>query len=118
MKQAEKLGHICFSTPFDETVIEFLEILNVQAYKIASFEIGVLPMIRKGAATGEPLSISTGMTIITEIDESVCTALYARDQERMGVYTTTNVRAIILFLMFSSLNSYPVCLTIIKEFTE
>lgn len=74
MKRAEELSLICFSTPFDETAIEFLETLNVPAYKIASFEIVDLPLIRRVAVTGKPVIISTGMATIAEIDEAVRTA--------------------------------------------
>lgn len=69
-----KLGLIGFSTPFDETAVDFLESLDVPAYKIASFENNHLPLIRKAALTGKPLIISTGMATIAELDEAVRTA--------------------------------------------
>jgi N-acetylneuraminate synthase len=71
---AQSLGIIPFSTPFDDTSIDFLESLNVPCYKIASFENTDLPLIRKVAATGKPLIISTGMATLTELDEAVRTA--------------------------------------------
>ncbi len=74
MKRAAELGLICFSTPFDETAVDFLESLNVPAYKIASFENNHLPLIQKVAETGKPLIISTGMATIAELDEAVRTA--------------------------------------------
>lgn len=72
--RALELGMIPFSTPFDETSVEFLESLDVPCYKIASFENTDLPLIRNVAATGKPLIISTGMATVAELDEAVRTA--------------------------------------------
>ena len=68
---ARKLGLICFSTPFDETSVNFLEKLGSPAYKIASFENTDIPFIKRVAATGKPLIISTGMASQEELDESI-----------------------------------------------
>jgi len=73
-KKAADLGLIAFSTPFDSTSVDFLESLNVPCYKIASFENTDLPLIRKVAATGKPIIISTGMATISDLDETVRTA--------------------------------------------
>jgi len=69
--RAEELGLICFSSPFDETAVDFLEDLNAPCYKIASFENGHLPLLRKVAKTGKPVIMSTGVTPWEELEESV-----------------------------------------------
>lgn len=72
--RARELGIIAFSTPFDDTAVDFLESLDVPCYKIASFENTDLPLIRRVAATRKPLIISTGMATVAELDETVRTA--------------------------------------------
>jgi N-acetylneuraminate synthase len=72
--RARKLGMIAFSTPFDETAVEFLESLDVPCYKIASFENTHLPLIRKVAATGKPVIMSTGMASASELGDAVLAA--------------------------------------------
>ncbi|SET07567.1 N-acetylneuraminate synthase [Oceanobacillus limi] len=72
--KAKELDLIPFSTPFDETAVDFLEDLDVPFYKIASFENNDLPLIEKVAATGKPMIISTGMATVAELDETIRTA--------------------------------------------
>jgi len=107
MQRATELGMICFSSPFDESAVDFLEELEVPAYKIASFEITHLPLIRKVAATGKPMIISTGMATIAEIDDAVrtaheagckelvllkCTSTYPATPENSNVLTIPHLR--------------------------
>jgi pseudaminic acid synthase len=104
---AKKLGMIAFSTPFDDTAVDFLENLNVPCYKIASFENTDLPLIRRVAATKKPLIISTGMATIAELDETVrtareagcqdlillkCTSTYPASPENSNVLTIPHMR--------------------------
>lgn len=103
------LGLICFSTPFDATAVDFLETLDVPCYKIASFENTDLPLIRKAAATGKPLIISTGMASVAELDETVraarqagcrdlvllkCTSTYPATPENTNNLTIPHMRAL------------------------
>ena len=105
--KARALGMIGFSTPFDETAVDFLESLNVPAYKIASFENTHLPLLKKVASTGKPVIMSTGVASISDIDEAVrtlrengckdivllkCTSTYPATPENTNILTIPHLR--------------------------
>ena len=108
--RARELGIIPFSTPFDDTAVDFLEELNVPCYKIASFENTDLPLIRRVAATGKPLIISTGMATVAELDDTVraareagckdlillkCTSTYPATAENTNILTIPHLRELL-----------------------
>jgi len=78
---AGDLGLHLFCTPFDSTAVDFLEAVGVPAYKIASFELVDLPLLRRVAQTGKPIVLSTGMASLGEIDEAVRTIREAGGRE-------------------------------------
>lgn len=105
--RARELGMAPFSTPFDDTAVDFLERLDVPCYKIASFENTDLPLIRRVAATGKPLIVSTGMASVAELDETVraareagckdlillkCTSTYPATAENTNILTIPHMR--------------------------
>lgn len=105
--RARELGLIPFSTPFDETAVDFLEDLYVPFYKIASFENNDIPLIEKVASTGKPMIISTGMATVSELDETVraaraagcddiillkCTSTYPATPENTNISTIPHMK--------------------------
>ncbi len=92
-QRAQERGLIAFSTPFDATAVDFLETLNVPAYKIASFENTDLPLVRKVASTGKPMIISTGLATLAEIDEVVRVAREAGCKDLILLKCTSNYPA-------------------------
>ena len=107
MEHARSLGIDCFSSPFDATAVDFLEDLDVPAYKIASFESIDHALIRKVAATGKPMIISTGMASVVEIGEALrvareagneqicilkCTSTYPATHANTNIRTIPNMR--------------------------
>lgn len=103
-KIAEDLGLICFSSPFDLTSIDFLEDMNVPAYKIASFEINDIPFIKKIASKNKPIIISTGIAYMSDIDEAIkacddnrqvillkCASAYPTPYEDINLKTIPNM---------------------------
>lgn len=109
MERAASHGMHCFSTPFDESAVDFLMALDVPAFKIASFENTDLPLIRKVAATGKPMIVSIGTANLAEIDEAVrtareagcrdlvllkCTSTYPASPVNSNVLTIPHLRAL------------------------
>lgn len=104
---ANKLGLIAFSSPFDETAVDFLESLNVPIYKIASFENTDHILLKKVAKTGKPVIMSTGVATIADIQESVkvlenngckqlillkCTSTYPATPENTNILTIPHMK--------------------------
>jgi N-acetylneuraminate synthase len=109
LDRCRRHGILGFSTPFDESAVDFLEGLDVPLYKIASFELTDLPLIARVAQTGKPMVMSTGMATVAEIDEAVttvrsngctrlillkCTSTYPASPENSNVLTIPHLRTL------------------------
>lgn len=107
LTRARERGLIAFSTPFDESAVDFLEELDVPCYKISSFENIHLPLIRKAASTGKPIIMSTGMATVAELDGAVraareagcrdltllkCTSTYPASPDNSNLLTIPHMR--------------------------
>jgi len=101
-ERAKERGIIAFSSPFDETAVDFLETLDVPCYKIASFENTDWPLLKKVAATGKPVIMSTGVSSLSDMDQSIqvlkeagckdlillkCTSTYPASPENTNLLT-------------------------------
>jgi pseudaminic acid synthase len=106
-EHAHKRGIICFSSPFDETAVDLLESLNNPIYKIASFEINHIPLLKYIAKTGKPVIMSTGASSLSEIAEAVdvlkregcqnltllkCTSTYPASAENSNLNTIPHLK--------------------------
>jgi len=105
--RAKEKNIICFSTPFDETAVDFLETLNNPIYKVASFEVNHIPLLKKIAQTGKPVIMSTGASTLPEIEEAVqtlkdngckeltllkCTSTYPASPENTNLLTIPDLQ--------------------------
>lgn len=106
MKAANEMGMECFSSPFDESSVDFLQEMNVPAYKIASFEIADIPLIRKIARIGKPVIFATGIAYMEDIERAIrvckeegneqiillkCTSTYPAPYEDMNLKVIPNM---------------------------
>lgn len=109
LDRCREVGLIGFSTPFDESAVDFLESLDVPCYKIASFENNCLDLIRKVASTGKPVIMSAGMASLAELEEAVdaarsagckelvllkCTSAYPSSPEHTNLRTLPSLRTL------------------------
>lgn len=106
-ERAKLHGMVVFSTPFDESAVDFLESLNVSAYKVASFENTDWPLLKKIASTRKPVIMSTGLATLADLDEAVkvlrrngcddlillkCTSTYPATPENTNLLTIPHMR--------------------------
>lgn len=107
--RAKEKGIICFSTPFDETAVDLLEELGNPIYKIASFEVNHIPLLKYIAQTGKPVIMSTGASTLAEIEEAVktlrengckelyllkCTSTYPANPKNSNLLTIPHMAAL------------------------
>ncbi|HIZ88783.1 MAG TPA: pseudaminic acid synthase [Candidatus Mucispirillum faecigallinarum] len=117
---AEKLGLILFSSPFDKTAVDYLEELNVPAYKIASFEINDLPLIEYVAKKNKPVIISTGVATYDEIEDAVNTCRKSGNNDIILLKCTSSYPAPIEeanLLMIKKLSEDFNCITGLSDHT-
>jgi len=108
-KKAEEIGIELFSTAYDKTSVDFLETIEVKAYKVSSFELIDIPLLKKIGSTGKPVIVSTGMGSLAEIEEAVvtlresgcpdiallkCTSAYPASFAEMNLRTIPHLAAI------------------------
>ena len=124
-KIAEEEGLICFSSPFDKTAVDFLEDMNVPAYKVASFEVTDIPLIEYMASKGKPMILATGIATLCDIEEAVsacrrvgnneiailkCTSAYPSPLEDMNLKTIPNLAE--TFGVISGLSDHTLGITV------
>ncbi len=106
LKLANELGMECFSSPFDDTAVDFMQEMNMPAYKVASFEINDIPLIRKIAKIGKPIIFATGISYLSDIERALsvckeegneqvillkCTSTYPSPYEDMNLKVIPNM---------------------------
>ncbi len=106
MKYANELGLECFSSPFDPTAVDFMKEMNMPAYKVASFEINDIPLIRQIAKIGKPIIFATGIAYLEDIERALqvckeegndqvvllkCTSTYPSPYEDMNIKVIPNM---------------------------
>jgi len=106
MKLANELGMECFSSPFDDTAVDFMQKMNMPAYKVASFEINDIPLIRKIARIGKPVILATGIAYLEDLERALrvckeegnqqvillkCTSAYPSPYEDMNLKVIPNM---------------------------
>ena len=127
MKLANELGMECFSSPFDFSAVDFMEEMKMPAYKIASFEIRDIPLLRKVAALGKPVIIATGIAYLEDIERALrvcreegngqvvllkCTSTYPTPYEDMNIKVIPNMAEVFGCLTGLSDHSMGSCVAV------